>query len=84
LLLEISDGVEILLVTDYGQERSSYPYVEPIVYQQERWTQFAVGEVEIELRGEPCTDSMSGEAFAVAVNVKQADRILKGCGRALY
>ena len=83
-LLEITDGVEILLVTDYGSTRDSYPYVEPVVFQQERRTQFIVGEIEIELRGESCTDSMSGEAFAVAVTVRQAGRTLTGCGRALY
>lgn len=38
---------------------------------------------EIEIRGEPCRDVMSGEEFAVSVTVKSADRTLQGCERAL-
>ena len=59
-LLEISNGDEILLVSDYGSTRSSMPCVEP------------------------CTDSMSGEEFEVSVTIKQTNRKLQGCGRALY
>lgn len=83
-LLEITDGVEILLVTDYGSNREKYAYVEPLVFAEERRTRFSVDELEIELRGEPCTDSMSGEKFAVSVTVRQPERTLAGCGRALY
>ena len=39
-LLEITDGSEILLVTDYGQTKTSYPYVEPDVFEEERRTRF--------------------------------------------
>lgn len=85
-LLEITNGIEILLVTDYGEHRTSYPYVEPIVYQEERRTEFIAGDdgTIVEIRGDPCRDSMSGEEFEVSVTIKQANRELRGCGRALF
>ena len=85
-LLEITNGEEILLVTDYGQSRNGYPYVDPIVYQEERRTQFVLETygVTIEIRGEHCTDVMSGEEFEVSVSIIMADRRLEGCGRALF
>jgi uncharacterized membrane protein len=85
-LLEITNGEEILLVTDYGQTRSSYPYVEPVVYQEERRTQYVLESygVTVEIRGQRCTDVMSGEAFEVSVSIIMTDRRLEGCGRALF
>jgi uncharacterized membrane protein len=85
-LLEITNGEEILLVTDYGATRSTMPYVEPVVYQEERRTQYNVGEYNtiIEIRGEPCTDVMSGESFEVSVTLFLNNKELHGCGRALF
>jgi uncharacterized membrane protein len=85
-LLEISNGVEILLVTEYGSTRTSMPYVEPIVYQEERRTQYVLEAYNtiVEIRGERCTDVMSGEEFEVTVTIKQTDKELQGCGRALF
>jgi uncharacterized membrane protein len=85
-LLEITNGTEILLVTDYGQNRNSYPYVEPVVYQEERRTQYVLESygVTVEIRGQRCTDVMSGEEFEVSVSIIMTDRRLEGCGRALF
>lgn len=85
-LLEITNGEEILLVTDYGETRNSYPYVEPVVYQEERRTQYVLESygVTVEIRGQRCTDVMSGEAFEVSVSIIMTDRRLEGCGRALF
>lgn len=85
-LLEITNGEEILLVTDYGSTRTSMPYVEPVVYQEERRTQYVVDshDTVVEIRGEPCTDTMSGESFEVSVTLFLKDKELHGCGRALF
>ena len=85
-LLEITNGKEIVLVTDYGSTRTSMPYVEPVVYQEERRTQYVVGEYNttIEIRGESCTDVMSGESFEVSVTLFLSHKKLHGCGRALF
>ncbi len=85
-LLEITNGEGILLVTDYGETRTSMPYVEPVVYQDERRTQYILDAygTTVEIRGVPCHDSMSGEEFEVSVTIKRKDRELHGCGRALF
>ena len=85
-LLEITNGEEILLVTDYGSSRATMPYVDPDVYQDERRTQYVLTDYQttIEIRGERCTDTMSGESFEVSVTVFLEDTELQGCGRALF
>ena len=86
-LLEIIDGKEILLVTDYGQSKIHYSYVKPIEDKPQRKTVFSLEKpvkAEILISGEPCEDVMSGENFATTVVISQAGRVLRGCGRALY
>jgi uncharacterized membrane protein len=41
-------------------------------------------ELAIVLDGEPCHDSMSGEAFETAVTVIMVDKKFRGCGKALH
>ena len=84
-LLEITTGIEILLVTDYGENRNSYPYAEPRVRQEERRTEYLLnnGDLVIEIRDKPCMDSMSGERFSVSVKITTVQRTLEGCGRML-
>lgn len=85
-LLEITNGEEILLVTDYGQVTNSYPWVEPVTDQEVRRTQYVLDSygVTVEIRGERCSDVMSGEEFEVSVSIIMHDRRLEGCGRALF
>jgi len=85
-LLEITDGTEIMLSTDYGQNVNSYAYVDPVIYQEQRRTLYIITdeEIEIEILGQPCQDVMSGEEFAVSVTIRISAKELKGCGRALY
>ena len=85
-LLEMTDGVEIVLLTNYGESRDSYPYVEPQVDQAARRTLFVLDEHDlvIEIRGESCVDTMSGENFSTTVTITLAESVLRGCGRALY
>jgi uncharacterized membrane protein len=85
-LLEMTTGVSILLVTDTGQTRTEYPYVEPEVFQDLRKSVFSVrqDEFKVTIEGISCTDSMSGEIFEVSVFIELNGKQLKGCGRALY
>jgi putative lipoprotein len=84
-LLEITNGEEILLVTDYGKNKKSYPYVEPQEDKAARKTVFPVDDsTSVLIEGKPCTDSMSGESFEVTVTVTQGAKTLRGCGRALF
>jgi putative lipoprotein len=84
-LLEITNGEEILLVTDYGQNRKSHPYVEPQEDKAARRTVFQVdADTSVLIEGKPCSDTMSGEKFETTVTVTIGGQTLKGCGRALF
>ncbi len=85
-LLEITDGEKIFLSTAYGQTQTTYPYVEPETHPEERWSIFKVKDenLEVTIKGVPCTDIMSGEKFEVSVFVNIDGNQLQGCGRALY
>ena len=84
-VLEITDGEQILLVTDYGRNRHAYPYVEPRQDEAARVTVFQVNQnTSVLVEGKPCTDSMSGDVFETTVTITHGSRMLRGCGRALY
>lgn len=85
-LLEITNGVEILVVTEDGENINQYPYVEPVVYPSEGRTQYLLENdgVTVEIRGVHCIDTMSGEELDVSVSIIIAERRLEGCGRALF
>ncbi len=84
-LLEIKNGEEILVVTDYGQNKNSYSYVEPQEDKAARQTLFQIdADTSVLIEGKPCSDTMSGEKFQTTVTVKTAGKTLKGCGRALF
>ena len=85
-LLEMTTGVSIMLVTDTGQTRTEYPYVEPEVFQDLRKSVFSVRQdkFKVTIEGITCTDSMSGEIFEVSVFIELNGKQFNGCGRALY
>jgi len=84
-LLEITNGEEILLLTDYGKNKQSYPYVEPREDKVARKTVFQLNDnTSVLIEGKPCSDTMSRESFEVTVTVTQGGKMLKGCGRALF
>lgn len=84
-LLEIKNGEQILVVTNYGQDRNLYPYVDPQEDKAARKTVFQVdANTRVLIEGMPCSDSMSGETFQSTVTVTLGAQVLKGCGRALF
>jgi uncharacterized membrane protein len=84
-LLEITNGEEILLVTDYGKNKNSYPFVKPQEDKNARKTVFQINaDTSVLIEGKACNDTMSGESFEVTVTVTQGGKKLKGCGRALF
>jgi uncharacterized membrane protein len=84
-LLEITNGEEILLVTDYGKNKNSYPFVKPQEDKNARKTVFQINaDTSVLIEGKACNDTMSGEFFEVTVTVTQGGKKLKGCGRALF
>jgi len=84
-LLEIRNGEEILVVTNYGQDRKVFPYVDPREDKAARKTVFEVdAHTSVLIEGKPCSDSMSGETFDTSVTVILGGQVFKGCGRALF
>ena len=86
--LEIRRADSLVLVSDYGTVRHSFPWTEPVGAAQARRTTYATqaGEdaLRVVLTPGPCTDTMSGEEFETEVNVWLNGRQLRGCGRALH
>ena len=86
--MEISNRQDILLVTDYGQQ--TYRFTSAIINSipHERTTSYHAqsngNSVEIVIKGIPCQDSMSGEAFSAAVTVFINNKRYMGCGKALH
>ena len=84
-LLEITNGEELLIKTNYGQDKQTFPYVEPREDKAARKTLFQLnGDNSVLIEGKSCTDSMSGEAFETTVTVNLDGQTYKGCGRALF
>lgn len=86
--LEIRVGQGFLLITDYGETRLEFPYAEAEVNQAQRTTRYVSrldgNSINITIRGENCSDIMSGETFSSRVEVSWQGEILSGCGRALH
>lgn len=78
----------MVFVGDYGKRRVEMATPEAEVFADQRFTRYTVrqagAEVDIELRGIDCRDSMSGEDFPVTVRVVFNGVQLHGCGRALH
>jgi len=87
-VLEIDREKGFLLVTDYGQNKTQFPYAEAVSDAQQKTGRYSSelnGEpVEITITGKSCHDSMSGEAFGSQVEINWRGQTLRGCGRALH
>jgi uncharacterized membrane protein len=86
--LETSSGKRIRFVYDYGERDIVLHAPDPTVDQGSGRTTYngVNGDLTIvvELLGEPCQDSMSGEEFETTVRVEFQGRAYLGCGRALH
>lgn len=86
--LEVREGQKIVFVTDYGKKRYDFMSAAPQTDQGTRTAVYRslenVTPFTVTLKGEPCTDTMSGEKFATTVVVRGPDNTYRGCGRALH
>jgi uncharacterized membrane protein len=86
-ILELDDGVQIVLVTDYGRRRYAMPATEPEVDEAARRVTFRTEgrghRLVLTLAPGPCEDTMSDETFDTTVTVTIDGETLRGCGRAL-
>lgn len=81
-------GDLLVLETDYGASRYEFQTPPADVNVEARLTRYQVTEsgrkLVLELKGQLCKDTMSGETFPTRVSVTLNGRILRGCGRALH
>ncbi|WCL55007.1 MliC family protein [Gimibacter soli] len=87
-LLEISNGDQLHLVTDYGAtviDASLPVFAESPEGLAARYTVETDDHmIDIELVSASCTDTMSGDAFETAVTIMLDGQKLTGCGRPLH
>jgi putative lipoprotein len=83
-VLEIQAQSRVVLVTDYGAKRVELPLPSPIEDRDKRTTRWVAEEFQLEITGDPCSDSMSGETFESTVILTWHGQTLQGCGRALH
>jgi uncharacterized membrane protein len=86
--MEISNKQDILLVTDYGQQTYRFTFAIINSKPSDRTTSYHAqskgNSVEVVIKGMPCQDSMSGEAFSAVVTVLINNKRYRGCGKALH
>ncbi len=87
--LEISSGMQsILFVTDYGEKRYEFPYVNPLIDEEAGRTEYRTGsgdhELKIVLDCGTCRDTMSDEVYETTVMLTLDGTEYRGCGRALH
>jgi putative lipoprotein len=86
--MEISNRQDILLVTDYGQQTYRFPSSIINSEPNDRTSTYSASSndnvIEVVIKGDPCRDSMSGEAFSATVSVLINNKKYHGCGRALH
>ncbi len=86
--LEISQGRQIVLVTDYGENRFIFSTPEPETDSQARQTSYKASQdgnqLLITIEGRSCHDTMSGDGYASRVKVTINKKSYQGCGAALH
>jgi len=86
--LEITPSEKTVFVTDYGEFQHSVNTPQPVTDQNTRKTTYNVENAEhdltVEILGQSCEDTMSGEIFEATVTVKLDGKTYKGCGKALH
>jgi len=85
--LELGEDL-LALETDYGASRYEFRTPQADVNVDAKLTRYQVTEngqkLLLELKGQRCTDTMSGETFPTRVSATLNGRVLRGCGRALH
>lgn len=84
-LVEVGQGnaPPIGLLLDYGARRLELRESEPLPAATGFRGISGTISVELHIRQETCHDSMSGESFATAAELRVGDRVYRGCGRFL-
>jgi len=86
--LEISNATDLLLVTDFGNERHMLNLQILFIDAHQRRTEYHAKHgkpaLHLVIEGVECRDTMSGETFEATVSVTLENRTYQGCGRSLH
>ena len=86
--LEITQGQNILFVTNYGQDHYTFKTPEPETRPDQAQTLYRIQndhhKLTIMLEGKPCGDTMADESYSTTVTVTLNDKTYLGCGRPLH
>ena len=86
--LEITQGQNILFVTNYGQNRYTFQTPESETFPDQAQTiyqaQNSRDKLTIVLEGKRCRDTMADESYSTTVTVTLNDKTYRGCGRPLH
>ena len=86
--LELTQGKQIVLVTDYGQSRYIFSTPDPETDRQARKISYNArqdgNQLWVIIEDRTCHDTMSDEVFASRVKVKINQKSYQGCGAALH
>ncbi|HEX2167862.1 MAG TPA: hypothetical protein VHG09_11580 [Longimicrobiales bacterium] len=86
-VLEMEGSTRITLATNYGADRIETSVPEPVRDPATGALTYHVvtpaHELRIRIREDPCSDTMSGERFAMTVDVMLNGTTYHGCGRML-
>lgn len=86
--LEFYIEEKIVFVTEYGQDKYTFPYIKAEENQEKRtshWcTQTDEHKLEVIAKAVKCVDTMSGEQFESTVVVKLDGKEYRGCGKSLF
>ncbi len=85
-VLEMGQGSESVLMTDYGQRKYTFQLPPPENEVKKGVTLYRIvsQEIEIIIENIACEDSMNGERFETMVRIEVMGENYRGCGRALH
>ncbi len=85
--LEIT-GTDIVLVTNYGQDRFEYQAANHATGEDGRTVTYASSDpavpVTTTITGETCADDMSGQRYETRVEITVGEKAYRGCGQGLH
>ncbi|MFK0570521.1 MliC family protein [Endozoicomonas sp.] len=86
--LEIRNSEQIVFITNYGEDRYTFPAAEPVSNAVTRTTEYKASAgghaLTIILEGKPCDDTMVDESYPITATIQFDGRRYRGCGMPLH
>ncbi|NTS78095.1 hypothetical protein HR060_14645 [Catenovulum sp. SM1970] len=85
--LEVYHKQKLILVTNYGEKRTVFTQLEIISSPEKKQTRISALNpypITVQIKGEKCVDTMSGQEYSSTTKVISHSNTFKGCGKALH